>query len=837
MREMRAVLVPLITEGLTFDIQLHQPKVTRRHLVPLLSALCIALIKAGKADADDATAIILVNQLGRSMRHDDEVPGDLRNAIQTAGASLRPAIFDAEVTFLDALRPERNPFDSYVELLYRGTLQLTAADDGWLRPRVATVADDAAVRTAALVVEVLGLANMVDDRTAYLHGLKPLVTDSAEMTAYVDRYLKPYDHQRELRRSELCDRRAKRRRERQDARNRSSWIAFWKELVEDPDTAFSPDRVYGTAWDLWRVMDRTGTRNAGITWDRQFIEAHFGAEMADRLRAALIPFWRRETPKTSSEQTEEEGSTFYIRWNFALCAIAAEAENPDWASGLTDNDAEIATRYALLNMNGFPPWLDALAAAHPVIVDRVVGTELTHELERPSGPQSWSMTLQNISHATADIVAVFMGRLRDWLSATKGLPREIDDEAGAATRLDHVVEVMLKFGSEDDRTLLRDYAIRALQAGSNLPFARVWLPVLFNLDPAAAVDRLEAMCTGVPVAAASSAVAWIAELFGHRHRGIGVNLKNPAMTGTLFLRLVRLAYVHVDRKADSYHEGSYTPDVRDEAQTGRGMLLNAILDLGGNDGWSVKTMLANSPEFAHIRDRVHALAMQRSAHDAEGPAMSPADIAALDRNGEPGPRTAGEMFEVMRDKLDELDDYLLRDDSPLDLWQTITAEKVLRREMSRIFDERAHGAITVGQEGVTADEKETDIRFRSTARPLEGVLELKVGDKSGYSGASLKKVVREQLVAKYLAPETRRTGMLVISRAKRSRWKAPEGNGSLDFEALIEMLREEARAVHDAFPGELHIDVRGLDLKPRLTTERAAKANTRARKPSSNSGR
>lgn len=108
---------------------------------------------------------------------------------------------------------------------------------------------------------------------------------------------------------------------------------------------------------------------------------------------------------------------------------------------------------------------------------------------------------------------------------------------------------------------------------------------------------------------------------------------------------------------------------------------------------------------------------------------------------------------------------------------------------------RAEAAATLAVErkGVTADEKETDIRFRSTARPLEGVLELKVGDKSGYSGASLKKVVREQLVAKYLAPETRRAGMLVISRAKRSRWKAPEGDGSLDFEALIKMLREEAR--------------------------------------------
>ena len=47
----------------------------------------------------------------------------------------------------------------------------------------------------------------------------------------------------------------------------------------------------------------------------------------------------------------------------------------------------------------------------------------------------------------------------------------------------------------------------------------------------------------------------------------------------------------------------------------------------------------------------------------------------------------------------------------------------MRREIAREMKNLAHGLYTVDQESVTADEKETDVRLRSTGSPFEATIE------------------------------------------------------------------------------------------------------------------
>jgi hypothetical protein len=48
---------------------------------------------------------------------------------------------------------------------------------------------------------------------------------------------------------------------------------------------------------------------------------------------------------------------------------------------LSESEAKLACRYAPLELNGFPSWLDGLAAEHPTAVDRTLGQELTLSLQ------------------------------------------------------------------------------------------------------------------------------------------------------------------------------------------------------------------------------------------------------------------------------------------------------------------------------------------------------------------------------------------------------------------------------------------------------------------------
>jgi hypothetical protein len=95
---------------------------------------------------------------------------------------------------------------------------------------------------------------------------------------------------------------------------------------------------------------------------------------------------------------------------------------------------------------------------------------------------------------------------------------------------------------------------------------------------------------------------------------------------------------------------AYSPDDRDHAQRARGALLNAVLTAPGAAGWKAKLELASDPLFEDLKDRAVAIARERAAEEAEGPAFTEAEVVALDTYGEAPPATRDAMFAIMRDR-------------------------------------------------------------------------------------------------------------------------------------------------------------------------------------------
>src|SRR5438874_11883640 len=102
---------------------------------------------------------------------------------------------------------------------------------------------------------------------------------------------------------------------------------------------------------------------------------------------------RRFGQAHASLRTENEKSTFLVKWQFGLAGISAEAEDPNWAKRLSEEEAALACRYAPIELNGFPSWLESLAIEHPAAVDRVLGGQLTLSL-REGEDTSYTMFLQ-----------------------------------------------------------------------------------------------------------------------------------------------------------------------------------------------------------------------------------------------------------------------------------------------------------------------------------------------------------------------------------------------------------------------------------------------------------
>jgi hypothetical protein len=377
----------------------------------------------------------------------------------------------------------------------------------------------------------------------------------------------------------------------------------------------------------------------------------------------------------------------------------------------------------------------------------------------------------------------------------------------------------------ETREALENIATEELARGLQSHFAKVWMPVLMQLNPEAGVAALESGLSCAPASQRGLGVEWFSALFGHDSRGTTVDLRRPEFTPKLLLRVVRLAYQHVRPADDVHHEGSYSPDDRDHGEQGRNAALSALLATTGADGWEAKLEIAQDPLFAHFKDRAIAIARERAAEEVGGAPLTDAQFVSLDRYGEAPPTTRDGMFEVMRDRLNDVDDILVRDTSPRETWATIEDERLMRREIARELISSANHVYTVDQEGATDEEKETDIRIRAAASPQQATIELKIGEKDR-SAAVLKATLKDQLLKKYMAAEHCRSGCLVITIASDKTWRHPDTNEKLDFDGLIAMLNEEAARISAELGGAVRMMAKGYDLRPRLKKEREAKAKT-----------
>ena len=218
-----------------------------------------------------------------------------------------------------------------------------------------------------------------------MSGLKPLVADQPSLLAAIDERLKPSKHDKEEERWKKKAAQRKKQQERRDAKNKASWIQFWREVAKRPESAFSSERSWNTAWNLWRAMSHDGEDSRASGWNRRFIEEQFGKETADRLRCTLMNIWREDHPTVPSERPEDERSTYLVRWQLGLAALYAEAEDPSWATKLTEEEAKLVMRFAFIEENGLPSWMESLVDVHPDAVDAILGNELSWELNREAG--------------------------------------------------------------------------------------------------------------------------------------------------------------------------------------------------------------------------------------------------------------------------------------------------------------------------------------------------------------------------------------------------------------------------------------------------------------------
>lgn len=813
LEELRDGLVQLATDGLRWQQQWPYITNDRPFLSEILAVTCNCGLEKKVDSAWLRASIVAIHIRGNEHYHNNE-HDRLQTILRNLEASDNATLFWVEDEFLQSLYSHTDPWKRLVEVICREwqcRLQVDR-DLSWVKESL--VDNSLEPQDRALMLEAaMTLIPQNIARLDHLADLKPLVDDSEPLSRRILERMTASKDSLILDKWEKNDTKRKAQQERRHAKNRASWMQFWRDLSFSPENAFSAEQSFSTAWNLRRVMIKAGEDSRESGWNRRFIEENFGKELADQLRNTLMSIWRHEQPTLPSERREEKRYETLVCWQLGVTAIYAEAEDPTWAKNLSVDEAKLAARYALVQLNGLPPWLQDLVMHHAQVVDSVIGQELSWELKLGTHGQGVSMLIQSVSHAGSSIANVFLERLLSWLVEEGDHIDSADsvDLGHHITRLRQVVTTLLHHGDNACHQTLLDIARKRLSKLSRDELAKIWLPVLVNLAPADGVEELESRIKNVIPSIQSSAVDWFSFLFGEHGT---VNLMSPKFTSHLLLRLLRLAYRHVRIEDDVEHDGVYEADTRDYAERARNQLVKVLFEIGGEEGWRVKTEMASDPLFSHFKDRILAVAEEHWANDIDAHAFSFAQAIQLDNSGESPPSTNEAMYTLMRDRLCDIDELLLSDDSPRENWAAIKDEKLMRREITRTLRTMASNLYKVNQEAVTGDEKETDIRLVSMASTHEAVIELKLADNR--SGRDLRDTVHDQLVKRYMAPENRRAGCLLFTLSKNKNFDDPETGDRLNVEGLLKMLRKEAKRIEGDFGSAIAVYVHFLDLRPRL---------------------
>ncbi|VWB54162.1 hypothetical protein BLA15945_02531 [Burkholderia lata] len=795
----------------------------------ILHALCTRLIEREIWTREIVEASVMALRTGDADTDVRLGKDNLRSLLDTLPATLRRQVFEADYAWLSKFETKPNAQFRNGRLLFRGVLSYDRERDWhWALGALEELSHSADLR-AALLHLLVRFAATGPDSDAELDAIRKAVLDSPILTGQWSESVKSLKSNDAAIRMQEEHRKREERQRQKIASQRGEWLEFWNELATRPALALAPARVQTTMWNLSVALRKRESGNQELRWDRTFLERHFGKKSTDAIRRALTSYWRSMTPSIRSERKPDERNTYLVVWSIGRMGIYAEAEDPAWAMMLNDSDADLAARYALTELNGFPQWTADLATSHGAQVESIIGSEVDDDLAAIDGASGWhSMVLQGLLYGPMELAELMQPRLARWIAGPGSQLMQCPHDANNERKLDQVVSILVAHGDPSVRKTLEDLAVAQLDIAGHGPFLFFWLPVLCALNPERGVDRLLHGLEHMPVQRDGVAIKAIGSIFNER-RTKGVKDWRSTLTADSLLKLTVAIYQHVQPEEDAEHEGAYTPDSRDYAENGRRYVFEALMQATGPEAMRAKLALAAHPLFARLQDRIAALAQERLASELDTGSVEVSELARMFEGKELPPKTGTDMAQLLIDRLDDLQELMLRDTGPRAAWAVVADENTLRPAIARELEVSARNAYTVDQEAVTVDGKETDIRLRSVSGH-QATIELKIGEKPR-SAKELRDTVEDQLVTKYMAHKLARTGCLLVTVADpKKRWQHPDTKARIDRIQLQELLEEAAREAQLRLGGDARVVARILDLTPRLESEAKMAAKAAPRK-------
>ena len=782
------------------------------HLAPALAILCDRQLAESpdKIHDDLIRACVIASRFSDSKRNVRDGPiAKLKERFQK-DVEIRSDAFWAELDLMNELVPTDDDwFRLYCVAQYGLIGRLRESDRPWLEVALADKSrrDRRVVALHALINEWRRRGRTVSELDTVRSNLK----DDATLLRILDTQTAPPKRSETLEKIEHEKQQFQSAQSDREARRQQDWKEWRDGLLADPVAAFSAERSERTISCLYSwLRELKKDLICYNVWNKNALTQAFGPDIADRAEKVFRSVWRTTQPVLWSARPAEARSCIPYEWILGLMGVSAEASAQGWPASLSSGEARTAAAHATSELNGFAPLIVDLTEAHPAEVSEVIGGEVSAELG-VGGDHEYLPALQNLTHAESNLKQLLVPCL---LAELKSWPNPVTDETALrwAHHLDQVLCVLDEANSEADREAIARECVTRYEADPAGPLALVWLRGLFRSDAVRGAHALiESLADDDGLGIRERAIKTFAALFG-THDAIVFEISDPTRRADVLEKLVRCAYAFVRHEDDQVHEGVYSPNTRDDAETARNFLLSKLLNTPGPKARRAVLGLACEDDFAHFADRLRLGVRQRTAADAEFAPFDIESVISLENNLEAPPRDRDGLFTVMLDRLDDLaHKWAHYEFSDRQMVRRSTEESEMQRTLAWRIDERANGAYRVTREEEVADRKRTDIRLLAVNGHQAAVVEVKIAD--NWSLTDLDLALRDQLVRKYLRHSNCKAGCLVlIYRGEKKYWRHPISRKRFEFSEICEFLKDKAQALEKENQDSVRITVFALDL-------------------------
>ncbi|MHB8346016.1 MAG: NACHT domain-containing protein [Acidiferrobacterales bacterium] len=543
-----------------------------------------------------------------------------------------------------------------------------------------------------------------------------------------------------------------------------------------------------------------------------FVKA-YGTDLWGVVAAGLKHFWRQVEPPLPREIAPNLISDTA---KYGLIGIMLDVNDGfDIAS-----DSSLAgrlARYALWELNGAPPWFNALATKNPQPVADAIWTAVKADLIAPSADNRQAKALDIASEGPLALKTALAARL---CTSVDNNP-ELWINVQSHTRLRTALEILRSTDAVDNAYLAKQIVrvINAAADESSWMAVGYWLAFWLQAEPDKAWSLFEKLWSSVEAQSQSALVQVVNGMAKGTSGGVISNfgllghLPETPEAVSVLERMVKFFESHIVREQDVHHAAgaAYELGARDVAQEIRDSLPTCLRMIPGAAAHEALKRLSNKYQSTPIGRSLSRLLHEHALEEAERTALlRPQDIPSLGEIHRREPRSEGELFQVALARLQTIKQGIETGPfSERELFSAEMEERKLQLWLAARLHDTPGRRFSVSREDEVDTRKEPDIHIHHAVGKV--CIEVKPLDTSRYSGNELTEALEDQLVGRYLGGLNSHHGILVLFLLKEGRsWQLP-GNQKANFQDLLAFLQDKADNLRQTRPGVSGLQVFGVD--------------------------